>query len=122
MVSVHDEQAAAAKEQRAAAAAEEKRKREAAQQESAACAAAGHPMGSRRCWTSSNGDVCEAGEVGEVVGISADGQLRVKFRKGTWLFTKEQLVTAEAWAAAVRTCTKHTAALKFVVPVHDAHF
>jgi hypothetical protein len=40
-----------------------------------------------------------------VVGISADGQLRVKFSKGTWLFTKEQLVTAEAWPAAVRTCT-----------------
>jgi hypothetical protein len=107
VVLVHDEQAAAAKEQRAAAAAEEKRKREAAQ-ERAACKEAGHPLGSRRCWTSSNGDVCEAGELGEVVGISADGQLRVKFRKGTWLFTKEQLVTAEAWpAAAVRTCTTH---------------
>jgi hypothetical protein len=87
-----------------------------------ACAAAGHPLGSRRCCTSSNGDMCEAGEVGEVVGISADGQLRVQFSKGTWLFPKEQLVTAEAWSAAVRTCTTHTAALKLVISVHDAHF
>jgi hypothetical protein len=44
--------------------------------------------------------VYEAGEVGEVVGISADGQLRVKFSKGTWLFTKEKLLTREAWAKA----------------------
>jgi hypothetical protein len=44
--------------------------------------------------------MCEAGELGEVVGISADGQLRVKFSKGTWLFTKEQLITREAWAKA----------------------
>jgi hypothetical protein len=66
------------------------------------------------------------GEAGEVVGISADGQLRVKFSKGTWLFTKGQLVTAEAWPAAVRTCTTHThthtPALKLVVSVYDAKF
>jgi hypothetical protein len=103
--------------------AEEKRKRAEAAGAlvSEACKEAGHPLSSRRCSTSSNGQMCEAGEVGEVVGISADGQLRVKFSKGTWLFTKEQLVAAEAWLAAVRTCTTHTAALKFVVSVHDAH-
>jgi hypothetical protein len=83
-----------------AAAAEEQRKRAAAaQQESEACAAAGHPMGIWRCSTSANGEIA-AGELGEVVGMSADGQLRVKFSKGTHLFLKEQLVTAEAFQLA----------------------
>jgi hypothetical protein len=62
---------------------------------------AGHPRASKVCWTSANGDdVCAAGEAGEVVGVSADGQLKVKFSKGTELLPKEQLVTPAAWATA----------------------
>ena len=54
-----------------------------------------HPIGSERCWTSSDGDIA-AGEVGTVVGLSAEkDKFVVEFRKGPRQFLTDELITVE---------------------------
>ena len=60
------------------------------------CARLGHPIGSQRCWTGSNGDIA-AGEVGTVVGLAATekGKIVVEFGKGSWMFSSDQLISVD---------------------------
>ena len=52
-----------------------------------------HPIGSERCWTSSDGDII-AGEVGTVVGLSAEkDKIVVEFKKGPRQFLTDELIT-----------------------------
>ena len=59
------------------------------------CARLGHPIGSQRCWTGSNGDIA-AGEVGTVVGLSTEkDKIVVEFKKGPRQFLTDELITVE---------------------------
>jgi len=59
----------------------------------------GISVGSSVTWTSSDADI-PTGHKGEVLGITEDGRLRVKFPNGTWKFRRNQLVAAAAQPAS----------------------
>jgi len=83
----------------------------------AAAEKAGHPIGSKRCWISSNSDIA-AGELGEVLGVTDAGLItliRMKFAKGTWGIDKDDLLTKEKWdlkVAAEKKAAEQAAAEK----------
>ena len=86
--------------------------------EQAAAEKTGHPIGSKRCWISSNSDIA-AGELGEVLGVTDAGLIRMKFAKGTWTFLKDNLLSKETWKLKVWWCglILGSALLNFMFPV-----
>ena len=85
------------------------------------CARLGHPVGSERCWTGSNGDI-SVGEVGTVKGLAATekGKIVVEFGKGAWMFSSDQLISVEEHGRQAKAAAEEAARQRQVQAAADA--